>query len=84
MNQDIFNQVREIAADLLAADVATLTPDSAPETLEAWDSVQHLNLVLAVESRFGLQFDPEEVDQMKSLGAIACVVDAKQGPTVFS
>ena len=79
MNPDTFHQIREIAADILSIDAENLTADSAPETLDAWDSVQHLNLILAVEQRFDLEFDPEEIDMMKTIGAIACMVDRKQG-----
>jgi acyl carrier protein len=79
MNLDTLHQIREIAADILSVDAENLTADSAPETLDAWDSVQHLNLIVAVEHRFDLQFDPEEIDMMRTIGAIAGMVDRKQG-----
>ena len=78
MDQPIFARVRDLAADILQVDSASITPDSSPETIEAWDSVQNLNLVLAVEEAFGFQFAPEEMDQMKTIGKIAEVVTAKQ------
>jgi acyl carrier protein len=79
MKRDTFEQIRDMAADLLGAAAAEITPESSPETLENWDSVQHLNLILAVEQRFELQFDPEEIESMENLGAIARVVERKQG-----
>jgi acyl carrier protein len=39
--------------------------------------MQHLNLVLALEEKFGLQLDPEEIEQMKSVGAVAALVEKK-------
>jgi acyl carrier protein len=39
--------------------------------------VQHLNLVLALEERFGLQLSPEEIDQMKTLGTTAALIQTK-------
>ena len=47
--------------------------------MEAWDSVQHLNLTLALEESFGFQFSPEEMDRMKTIGQIAAIVEAKTG-----
>jgi acyl carrier protein len=47
--------------------------------VESWDSVQHLNLVLALEEQFGIQFEPEEMDAMKNIGAIAGLVARKNG-----
>jgi acyl carrier protein len=56
---------------------ASLSAASAPATIENWDSVQHLNLVLALEEKFSLQLSPEEIDQMKTLGATAQLIDSK-------
>jgi acyl carrier protein len=78
MNQPVFDRVLGIAADVLQLDSATLTADSSPETIEAWDSVQNLNLVLALEEAFGFEFAPEEMDQMKTIGGIANVVAGKR------
>jgi acyl carrier protein len=78
MDQPIFDRVRDIAGDVLQVDSALITPDSSPETIESWDSVQNLNLVLALEGAFGFEFAPEEMDQMKTVGKIAEVVAGKQ------
>jgi acyl carrier protein len=79
MNSPIFEEVRTIAADVFQVAPQDLTPDSAPAVVSAWDSVQHLNLLLALEERFGLQFEPEEIDGMKNLGAIAMLLHNKVG-----
>jgi len=79
MSQETLEKVRTIAADVLQVDPGSLTAASSPETVESWDSVQHLNLVLALEEQFGMQFEPEEMDSMKSVGAIAALVASKNG-----
>jgi acyl carrier protein len=79
MNAQIFERVRGIAADVLQVAPASVTAESSPQTIESWDSVQHLNLVLALEEQFGLQFEPEEMDGMKNVGAIAALVERKNG-----
>jgi acyl carrier protein len=76
MDEQILNRVREIAGDVLDAKVSA---DSSPETVESWDSVRHLNLILALEEEFGFQFLPEEMDDAKSIGKIAGMVTAKRG-----
>jgi acyl carrier protein len=72
-----FEKVRASCADVFQIPAAQLTPASSPETIESWDSVQHLNLVLALELQFDIQFEPEEMDKMKSLAEITDLVDAK-------
>ena len=63
-----YDDVRSMASDIFGVPAAKLTADSSPETVENWDSVQHLNLVLAIEEKFGVQLSPEEIEQMKNLG----------------
>ncbi len=75
---NVLDQVRSVASDVLHVPVAGLNAESTPEIVESWDSVQHLNLVLALESQFGFEFEPEEIDQMKSIGKIAALVELKQ------
>ena len=76
MNEQVLSRVLEIATDVLQAGV---TPESSPETVESWDSVHHLNLVLALEEEYGFEFSPEEMDQAKSVGSLALLVSARRG-----
>ena len=43
--------------------------------------MQHLNLVLAVEEKFGVQLDPEDIEKMKNIGAVAELVEKLQSAT---
>lgn len=74
MTDDVLAQVREIASDLFNIPAAQLGPAASPETIPDWDSVQHLNFVLALEQRFEVQFAPEDIEAMRSLGDIAAIV----------
>jgi acyl carrier protein len=73
-----FEQVRDIASDIFSVPADKITAASSPETIENWDSMQHLNLVLAVEEKFGVQLDPEDIEKMKNIGAVAALVDKLQ------
>ena len=76
MNEQVLTRVQQIASDVLLTDV---TANSSPETVESWDSVQHLNLILAIEEEYGFQFSPEEMDGAKTVGEIAGMVSARRG-----
>jgi acyl carrier protein len=73
----VFEHIRGIASDLFAIPAERITSDSSPDSIEAWDSIQHLNLVLAIEEKFNLQLTPEEIEQMKNIGQIAKIVEGK-------
>jgi acyl carrier protein len=71
-------QVRRIASDIFGVRADTITAESSPETIETWDSMQHLNLVLAIEEKFGVQLEPEDIERMKNIGAVAALVEKLQ------
>jgi acyl carrier protein len=73
-----FEQVRNVASDIFGVPADKVTADSSPETIENWDSMQHLNLVLAIEEKFGVQLEPEDIEKMKNIGAIAALVEKLQ------
>lgn len=78
MPASLLERVRGIAADVLEVPAAKINPDSSPETIDTWDSVHHLNLVLALEQEFNLQFEPEEIDQMKDVQHILMILEQKK------
>ncbi len=78
MTASTFEEVRNIASDIFGIPADGITAESSPETIENWDSMQHLNLVLAIEEKFGVQLDPEDIEQMKNIGAVAALVEKLQ------
>ena len=81
MSSAIFEEVRTIASDLFAVSTHKITLDSSPQTIESWDSIQHLNLVLALEEKFGLQLSPEEIQEMNSIAQVINLISAKLAST---
>ena len=78
MTASTFEQVRSVASDIFGVPEDKITAESSPETIENWDSMQHLNLVLAVEEKFGVQLNPEDIELMKNIGAVAKLVEKLQ------
>jgi acyl carrier protein len=57
--------------------IELVTPESTPDTIEGWDSIAHLNLVLALEQEFGIQLLPEEIEQLLSVELVAALLVEK-------
>ena len=74
----VFEELRAIAADILEVDPSEIDEDSSPETIDSWDSVQHLNLVLAIEEQYGITLDPEEISNVETLGDLAGIIEDSQ------
>ena len=57
----------ELAADVFGVGVETLSPETAFGSIEGWDSVNHLRLVMETEARFGKPIPLEAVPELKTL-----------------
>jgi len=66
-----------VAADVFEVQESTLTAASSPDTIESWDSLHHLSFVVALEQEFGIQFSPEEIEQLLSIELAAALVEEK-------
>ena len=55
----------------------TLSRASSRETVDAWDSLKHMHLVLALEDEFGIEFDDAQVSDLSSAGAMLDAILAK-------
>ena len=76
----LLERVRVLVAEVLQVPLEQVGPDSSPDTIETWDSLQHLNLVLALEQEFGVQFTPEEMEELLSVQLVADLVTEKLAP----
>lgn len=73
----MLERTRAIVADIFEVPLDQVLPQSSPDTIETWDSIHHLNLVLALEQEFGIQFSPEEIEQLLSVELIVALVAEK-------
>lgn len=78
MRDSIADQIRALAADVFELSSAQAADDASPATIQTWDSLRHLNFVLALESRFGVQFDPAEIEQIGSIKQAIDLVERKK------
>jgi len=70
-------QVTEIFCDIMEIDASDLGDEVTPDTVESWDSVRHLNLVLAIEEAFDIELDEDKVDSMLSLDDFVNAVESE-------
>lgn len=70
-------RIRQIAASVLRVSPDRLDASASPDTIETWDSLQHLNLILALEEAFDLRFRVEDVGRMRTLGEVIRMVRSR-------
>ncbi|MBP7649707.1 MAG: acyl carrier protein [Phenylobacterium sp.] len=67
--------LKQILAAVLGVDAAAITADSNSDTIESWDSLRHMNLVLALEEEFGVSIPDEEAANITSYALIKLVLE---------
>lgn len=70
-------KIKEILSSVLNVDVAEIDENSSPDTIEEWDSLKHLNLIIALEEEFGIKFSTDEIGEMMNYKIINLVISEK-------
>lgn len=69
------DRLRAVIATTLKLPVDRVPPDAAMEALPEWDSVGHVNLMMAIEQEFDLFLEVEDFAKLTSVAAIAAYLD---------
>ena len=70
----IETRLRTILAGLMRIDICSLGPNASTDTIDTWDSLNHMKLILALEEEFSLVFNEAQIEDMTSLSKISAVV----------
>jgi acyl carrier protein len=74
---DIYERLTTIFHDLFDDDSIELSPGLTAADVPEWDSFNHINLIVAIESRFGIKFQTAELEAMHTVGHLADIVQSK-------
>ena len=76
-DEQIYAELTEIFRDVLDDDTLVLRPDLTANDVEEWDSFNHINLIVAVEQRFGIKFQTAELEGMQNVGHLVDLIRKK-------
>jgi len=71
------SSLRDIFADVLEISPDEVTPDLGVGTAENWDSFRHLQVILALEGEYGVQFDPQKIAELTTVSKLQTELEAK-------
>jgi len=77
MSQDINDKIATVMSAVLAIPDTEINENTSPESVEHWDSLKHMNLVVALEEEFDIEFDDDEIMDMNSYPTIVETVGGK-------
>ena len=69
-SSEVDRQIREVMAGVLDVEAELLDDGFRRDDASAWDSMNHLRLISALEEAFGIRFTMKEVGEMESFGDV--------------
>ncbi len=74
---EILNQVQDIFRDILDEEELVLSNSTTAPEVEGWDSLTHIQLVVAVEKHFKFKFTSKEILSWKNVGEMIDSIESK-------
>ncbi|MDD4777199.1 MAG: acyl carrier protein [Fermentimonas sp.] len=68
--EKIMNRVQDIFRDVLDEESLTLKRDTTANDVDGWDSLTHIQLIVAIEKRFKVKFSSKEILSWKNVGEL--------------
>ena len=71
------NRIKNIMAAVFEISVDEINDESSPDNIESWDSLKHMNLIVALEEVFVVQFMDEEIVEVMNYAVIKLILSKK-------
>ncbi len=73
----IFEKLKEIFIDVLDLDECELTEETSADDIEEWDSLSHIQLIVAIEKAFKIKFTSLEIMKWANVGEMVNSMEEK-------
>lgn len=74
---EIFEKLTEIFIDVLDLDECELTDETSANDIEEWDSLSHIQLIVAIENEFKIKFTSLEIMKWANVGELINTLEEK-------
>ena len=71
---EIMAKLNEIFCDVFDDEDIVLSDDTTADDIEDWDSLEQINLLVAIEKQFKIKFQLADVSNLENVGAMADLV----------
>ena len=72
--KEIYEKLDEVFQDVFDDEEIHVNDETTAEDIEDWDSLEHINLVVAIENKFGIKFNMNEVTSLKNVGEMVDII----------
>ncbi len=72
-----YEALTEIFRDVFMNDDLTLKPELTAKDVPGWDSFKQIEIIIAIEEKYGIKFHTRELDSLHNVGDLARTLEAK-------
>ena len=72
--EKIYEGLNEVFQEVFDDESIVVKPETTADDIEDWDSLEHINLVVAIENYFNMKFNMNEVTTMKNVGEMVDII----------
>ena len=77
--EEVYEQLNEVFRDVFDDDSITVNDATTSNDIEEWDSLEHINLIAAVEQEFGMRFSMGQDVSTKNVGEMVDIILSQVG-----
>lgn len=70
-------RIKKVMCEVLSIQESDINDDLSPESVESWDSLKHMNLIVALEEEFDIEFDDEDIENLLNFKLIKLTIEDK-------
>ena len=75
--QEILERIADIIRDIFDDDALDITENTTAADVDEWDSLEQINILVAVERDFGQKFSVGDVEGLRNVGELVDLVQSK-------
>ena len=73
-DDEIYAELTSIFREVFGNEGIELNPQSTADTIVGWDSFKFVEVIIAIESRFGIELKASEIDAIEKVGDLASMI----------
>lgn len=74
---DLLDRLNQIFCEVFDDDDIRISMEMTADDVEGWDSLSHINLIVAIETKFDIRFKQKEVSSFKNIGDLYRCIQSK-------
>ncbi len=77
--EEILGAINMLCGDVFDNNAVNITENTTALDIEEWDSLTHIQLIVAIEKHFKIKFTSSEITGFKTVGEMCSCVKTKLG-----